>query len=100
MQYLPGTKRKAVLYVLTVFLCAKAFQDFAAPILLIRKKRMANMLHVHANLVGSSGLQAALNECDVRELLENPPVRNGFFGLRAFLRIPNTIDCAIPVVAG
>ena len=100
VQYLPGTKRKAVLYVLTVFLCAKTFQYFAAPILLIRKKRVTDMFHVHTNLVGSSGLQATFNKCDVWKLLETPPMSNGLFGLRAFLRIPNTIDCAIAVVSG
>lgn len=100
MQYLPRTEGETVLDILAVLLRTKPFEDLTASVFLIGKKRMTDMLHVYTYLVGSSGLQTALNKGDVRELLQYPPMRDGLFGLRTLFEIPYAVDRTIPVIAG
>ena len=100
MQHLSRTEGETVLDILAVLLRAEPFEDLAASVFLVGKKRMTDMFHVNANLVGTTGLQTALNKGDVRKLLEYAPMRDGFFGLRTLLEIPHAVNRAIPVIAG
>ena len=99
VQHLSRTESKAVFDILLVFLRAQAFENLASSVFLVAEKRMPYMLHVHANLVGASGLESALDERDIWEALEYAPMRDGFLGLRALLEVVDTVDSAVTVVA-
>lgn len=99
MQRLSRTEGEAVLYILAVFLSAESFEDFAATVFIIGEERMSDMLHVYAYLMGTSGLEPALDEGDIRELLEHSPVRDRLFRLRTVLEVPNAVDSAVSVIA-
>ena len=99
MQRLARTEGEAVLDILAVFLCAESFEDFAATVFIIGEERMSDMLHVYAYLMGTSGLEPALDEGDIRELLEHSPVRDRLFRLRTVLEVPYAVDSAVAVIA-
>ena len=98
MKHLTWTERKAVLDKLTVFLRAKPLEYLTTTVFIITKKRVPDMLHVYAYLVRATGLQLALHERHVRELLQHTPMRHGFFGLRTLLQIPHAVDRSVPIV--
>ena len=99
VQCLARAQGKAVLDVLLVFLRAEAFEYLGSAVFVVAEEGMAYMLHVYANLVRSSGLEAAFNECDIREALEYAPMGNGFFCLGTVLEVPYAVEGAVLVVA-
>ena len=99
MQHLSWTEGEAVLDKLAVFLRTQSFEDFASAVFLIAEERVPYMLHMHAYLVCASCFQSALDERDIRELLEHSPVGDSLFGLRTFLEVPYAVDSAVAVIA-
>ena len=99
MQHLSRTEGEAVLNKLAVFLRTQSFEDFASAVFLIAEERVSDMLHMHAYLVCASRFQSALDERDIRELLEHSPVGDSLFGLRTFLEVPYAVDSAVAVIA-
>ena len=99
VQYLSRAECKTVLNILLVFLRAQTFENLASAVFVVAEQRVSDMLHMRPYLMGASGLQFAFEECHIGELLQHPPVGDGFFGLRTVLQIPYAIDSAVSVIA-
>ena len=95
VQGLPGAQGKAVLDKLPILGVDGALTDFGTAIPLVIEKGMADRGHVHADLVGTAGFQAAFHHGNETVALQHLPVRNGPF---AFLRI--VIDLEAQAVVG
>ena len=79
MECLTRTYGKAVLYELLIFAELCAAQDLVPAITFVVEKRMADMLHVGTDLMGTSGFQPAFHERDIIEILQYAIVGDGMF---------------------
>lgn len=100
VKYLARTKGETILDILAVFLGTESFENLTTAVFLIAEKGMTDILHVYADLVGTSGLESALDKRDIWKTFEHTPVRDCFFGLRTLFDVPHFVDRAVTVVTG
>ena len=74
---LAGQDLEAVVNELFVFGKGGSFEDFVAAVALVVEERVSGVLHVDTDLVGAAGLEAALDEGDVSEALDDLVVGDG-----------------------
>ena len=84
MEGLPGTKGEAVVHELAVFAEDCTFHDLISAIGFVIEQRMADVLHMHPDLVGAAGFQYTLNEGNIAESFEHLIVGDRFFSVFAF----------------
>ena len=66
-----------------VFAPRRAFHSHIAPINRVAKQRVADVLHVHPDLVGPARLQLALHQRHGAQALEHPVMGDGVLALSA-----------------
>ena len=69
MKCLTWADFEAILYKLVVLGMCSPFQHEITAIADVVEEHMADMLHVHSDLVGTACLQHAFHQCDVAETL-------------------------------
>ena len=90
MECLPGTDSKAVLYELFISCKSRSFQYFISAITFIVEKRMADIFHMHTDLMRTSRLQAAFHQCHISQTFQHGVMGNGRLSLISF---GNTVIC-------
>ena len=81
MQRLSWTKAEAVVYKLLVFGVHGSFYNAVSAIKIVVKQRMANVLHVHPDLVCAAGFQPAFYQGYIVELLQYFVVGDGILAM-------------------
>src|SRR5690554_2803154 len=97
MQALPRAERKAVINELLVLGKVGASQNFVAPVALIVKERVSDILHMHPYLVCTAGFELALHERYIAKSFQHLVVSNRGFTL--FSPGEYTHQHAIPGIA-
>jgi hypothetical protein len=97
MQRLPGANGKTIFYKLLVFCIHGAFYNFITAVRVVVKKRVAEVFHVNAYLVGAAGFQHTTDQGYVIKTLYNGVVRRGIFSM--FSVGISFKEFAVPLVA-
>ena len=79
MEGLTRADVEAIVDKLLIFGKMCTLQDLVSSVSLVVEEDVANVLHVHTYLVGTSRLEATLNQCDVSEALEHRVMGDGMF---------------------
>ena len=107
VERLPGTHGEAVVHELLVLGEVRAFQYLVAAIPLVVEQRVADMLHVYANLVRAPRLQHAFHKGDIADAFQHVIMGDGVFPylgvgedghLQAVFRIARDVALYRPVV--
>ncbi len=94
MQGLSRQDRKAVIHKLFVFCKCGAFQDHIAPVSLIAEKGMPDMLEMNPDLVGTAGLQLAVEQGYIAESFQDGVMCNGIPALAAIRKYGKNLTVA------
>ena len=84
MQGLAGTDVKTIINKLLVLAENGTLYDLITAIKIIVKKRMTDVFHMNADLVGAAGFQHTLHQRNIIEPLNHLVVRDGFLAMISF----------------
>ena len=84
MQCLSRANGKTIIYKLFVFGVNSSFYNFIATIKIIIEQRMADIFHMHPDLVGAAGFQYTFYQCYITKSFHYFIMGDGFFSMVTF----------------
>ena len=83
---LSRTDRETIFYKLLILCKDGSFQDAVSAISVITEHRMPNVLHMHPDLMRTTGFKHALHKADIIQVLEHLVMCPGFLAAFAFFK--------------